>query len=399
MSYSITQANADLAAILHGTNLSKVKNLTGLHNRTARQLLADLDPQETIRKSLTTTPIFNQVWDYACPSDLKGNRIIDISPQYYRIPGQIITQTYNQQFDTDKNLSAVQSEFTIQFNNGIKTIRINDTTLPQGAVLDTCDSTDGWSSSSTASNIRIDNVNYASGSGSVEFDMTTGTGYLNKTISTPLNLSTQVNQASIFFYIYFPTGANISSVGFKWGSDGANCYYRTVTTTNEGNAFQTGWNLIRIDWLGAGTIATPDPTKIAYIQVNVTSTSNQTGVHIDNIVSTMGLYRTVEYYSKFLFRNASTGAFQETTTDDSDLVNLDTESYNIYLSLLAFYADQQVQGLSAMFFDNSFWGQEYTKLKTRYTSLNKSQVEKPHERYYTAQKGGYSKFIGRRYNF
>ena len=84
MSYSITQANADLAAMLHGTNLNKIQGLNNLHNRTARQLLADIDPMETIRKTLTTTPLYNAVWDYACPSDLKGNRIIDISPQYIR---------------------------------------------------------------------------------------------------------------------------------------------------------------------------------------------------------------------------------------------------------------------------------------------------------------------------
>ena len=65
MTYSISQANAELAAILHGTNLNKVQNLNGLHNRTARQLLADTDPMETIRKGLTVTPLFNQVWDYS----------------------------------------------------------------------------------------------------------------------------------------------------------------------------------------------------------------------------------------------------------------------------------------------------------------------------------------------
>lgn len=397
MSYSITNANADLAAVLHGTNLNKIQNLNGLHNRTARQLLLDLDPQETIRKVLTATPLFDQVWDYACPSDLKGNRIVDISPQYIRSPGQIIAQTYNQPFDIDKNRTVPPSEFTIQFNTAVKTIRINDTSLPQGTVIDSCEATTGWTANSTASNLTEDNVNFASGSGSLSFDVTTGAGSISKTLSSTLNLTAHLNQSSFFYYLYLPSGSALTSTAIRWGSDSSNYYTRTLTVTNEGNAFATGWNLIRADWNGATVVGSPDVTKIAYVDVIVTVTSNQTGVKVDNIVSVMGLYRTIEYYSKYLFRDAITGAFQETVTDNSNLINLDTESFNVYLILLAFYATQQVQGLSALFFDDNFFGQEYLKLKTRYTSMYKSQVQKPREQYYQPIKGGYGKFLGRRW--
>lgn len=395
MSYSVTQANIDLAAALHGTNLNKIQSLSSLHNRTARQLIADIDPQETIRKVLTTTPLFNSVWDYACPSDLKGNRIIDISPQYYRDPSQIISQTFNQPFDIDKNLSTINSEFTIQFNNAVKTIRINDTTLPMGTVIDACDATTGWTANSTASNLTEDNVNFASGSGSLSFNVTTGTGSISKTLASTLNLSAQLNQASWFYYLYLPTGSQLTNTEIRIGSSSSNYYSRVLTVTNEGNAFATGWNLIRGDWLGATVVGTPDVTNIAYVDILVTVTANQTGVKVDNIISTMGVYRTVEYYSKSLFRDAITGAFQETTTDNSNFINLDTESYNLYFNLLAFLATQQVQGLSAMFFDDNFFGQEYQKGKLRYTSMYQSQVQKPRQQYYTPSKGGYTKYTGR----
>ncbi len=397
MSYSITQCNADLSAVLHGTNLNKIANLNGLHNRTARQLLLDIDPQETIRKVLTTTPLYNEVWDYACPSDLKGNRIIDISPQYIRDPSYVVGQEYNQDFDIAKNINSPLSEFTIQFNNAVKTIRINDGTLPQGIVLDTCEATTGWTANSTASNLTEDNVNYASGSGSLSFNVNTGTGSISKTLASTLDMSTQLNQASLFYYLYLPTGSAVTSTAIRWGSDASNYYTRTLSVTNEGNAFSTGWNLIRADWLGATVVGTPVVTAIAYVDVLVTVTSNQTGIKVDNIVSNMGLYRTVEYYSKFLYRDAVTGAFQETVTDNSNLINLDTESYNLYFNLLAFYASQQVQGLSAMFFDDNFFGVQYQQGKQRYTSLNKSQVQKPHISYYTPQKGGWGKFLGKRW--
>lgn len=398
MAYSITTANADLAAILHGTNLNKIQNLNGLHNRTARQLLLDIDPQETIRKVTTASPIFSQVWDYACPSDLKGNRVIDIAPPYYRTPYQIDGQMYNQDFDISKNLFNPPSAFTIQFNTAIKTIRINDTSLPQGVVLDPCEAVNTWATAGTASSLAVNNINFAAGSGSLSFNMTTGTGSISETTSAQVDLSSQLNQATLFYYLYLPTGSQITSTQIRWGSDASNYYSVTSTTQFGGNAFQTGWNLISANWLGATVVGSPVVTAVDYLYINVVATAAQTGICVDNIVSTMGLYRQIQYYSKYMYRDATTGAFQETVTDNSNLINLDTESYNLYLSLLCFYADQQVQGVSATFFDDSFWGQEYLKNKTRYTALNKSQVQKPHIQYYTPQKGGYGKYVGRRFS-
>src|SRR6202000_714678 len=148
-------------AVIHGTTTNQVTNLNGLHNRIARHLLNDIDPIETVRKVLSTTPFYTGIWDYACPSDLKGNRIIDISPQYERNPGQIIGQTFNQPFDIQKNFTNPASLFTIQWNNAVKTIRLNDTSLPAGVLLDSCNATTNWSTSGTASGLTENNVNYA----------------------------------------------------------------------------------------------------------------------------------------------------------------------------------------------------------------------------------------------
>lgn len=395
MSYSITQANADLTAVLHGTTLNKVQGLNNLHNRTARQLLLDIDPIETERKALTTTPIFNQIWDYSCPADLKGNRLIDISPQYQRDAGQTVNGTYQQNFDIDKNLAYTPSEFTFQYNNAVKTIRINDQSLPVGTVLDSCESITGWAASGTASNIRIDNVNYAVGSGSIKFDMTAGTGVLSITETAQLDMSAMYNQSSLFYYLYLPAAA--TSTTLRFGSDSSNYYQITNTVAYDGTALAVGWNLIGGTWLSATVVGSPVKTAIDYVYVSVTAATSLTGVAIDNIISDMGLYRTLKYYSKYLFRNATTGAFQETVLDNSDLINLDTDSYNLYFNLLAFYAMQQVQGLDATFFDSNFFGQEYLKGKQRYTSLMKSEVSKPGIPYYTPNKGGYGNYLGRRY--
>lgn len=399
MSYSVNQANADLLAVTHGLTINSIPNINGLHNRVARRLLNDIDPIETVRKVLTATPLFSQVWDYACPADLKGNRIIDISPQYIRSPGAVITQTFNQPFDTNKNLFFPPSEFTIQWNNQVKTIRINDTTLPQGVVVDTMDSTGTWVAGTNVSNIVEDNVNFASGSGSLQFTLGTGTAsVISETLASQLDLTTQLNQASLFVYLYLPA-LNVTSVQLKWGNDSSNYYTRTVTTTNEGNAFAVGWNLLRWDWLGCTVVGSPDITKIDYFEFDFVSNGTSTIVRLDNLVSVMGLYRTLEYYSKYMYRDSTTGAFQETVTDNSNLINLDTDSYNLYFNLLAFYAAQQLQGLDAMFYDANFFIGEYEKDKAKYTSRQPSQVQKSRQSYYTPTQGGYGQYIGKRFTF
>lgn len=401
MSLAITTIAADLASVLHGTTLNKVTGLNNLYNRAARQLLLDIDPIETERVVLTTTPIYSQIWDYACPADLKGNRIIDISPQYYRT-ADILTQSYQQPFDINKNLfTGGLSDFTIQFNTAVKTIRINDTSLPAQTLLDGCNSTTNWAVGGSATNLTLDNVNWVASSGSLKFNISAGVSPITGSISVnepaQVDLSTQLNQASLFYYIYFPSVTGITSTEIRWGSDSNNYYSRTLTTTNEGNAFAVGWNLIRADWLGATVVGSPVVTAIDYLYIGVTTNGTAfTGINVDNIVSVMGLYRMIRYYSKYLFRSGTTGAFQETVTDNSNLVNLDTESYNLFFNLVAFYATQQIQGLDATFFDSNFFGQEYLQGKQRYTALNKSQVQKPQDQYYTPNKGGYSKYLGRR---
>ena len=397
MSYSINDCNNDLLSVTHGLTISQIPNLYGLHWRAARHLINDIDPIETVKKSLSTTPFYNGVWDYSCPADLKGNRIIDIAPQYIRQDGQLITQTFNQPFDIHKNYVYPNSEFTIQWNNAVKTIRLNDNSLPQGTQLDTCDALNTWATAGTASTLTENNVNFASGSGSLCFNVTTGTGSISETLPSTLDMSAQLNQASWFYYLYLPLGTSLTSTEIRIGSSSGNYYSRVLTTTNEGNAFATGWNLIRGDWFGCTVVGSPDVTKINYLYIGVTVSAGLTGVCVDNIISNMGLYRTIEYYSKYLYRDSTTGVFQEKPTDVSNLINLDDDSYNLYFNLVAYYAAQTLQGLDALFYDANFFIGEYEKDKQKYTSAQPSQVQKSRQSYYTPNKGGYGGYTGTNY--
>ena len=141
MAYSITQAKADLQGILHGTTNNQVTNLNGVFNRAARQLLLDIDPQET-KRVMQTSKIYDQVFDYSLQGDVKGNKVLDIRPQLDRNRIDNPKQTYTKPFDLNKKYENGPS-FAIDFNSSAKTMRVNYPRLNTGIILNQANSLAG----------------------------------------------------------------------------------------------------------------------------------------------------------------------------------------------------------------------------------------------------------------
>lgn len=403
MSYNVQALKNDLQGVLHGTQLNQIQNLDGVINRAARQLLLDLDPQETKRSVEFVNPIYNGVYDYPIAADVKGNKIIDIYPQVQRLPRDIWTQAYNQAFDVTKlNIFQQTNMFTMNFNTGLKTMRVNAPFLNPPVILNNADNTTDngtWTVGGTASNLAVNNTNFVQGAGSLQFDITTGVGYLENSTMAAVNLSAVENQSSLFENVYIPTGSYLTSVELRWGSDSSNYYTKTVTQNQQGNAFVNGWNLCQNVWSAATTVGSPDVTAISYLRVSLTVTANMSGCLLNGVQSILGTILSYEYYSKYMFRDSITGAFQETVTDDSNLINLDTESYNLLFNLVAYFAVQQQQGVDATAYDGSFFRNQYDLGLARYKSMYKSELQKPQSLYYRVPDLSNRRFLGRRYNY
>ncbi len=401
--YSVLTAKADLTGIIHGTTLNSVTGIDNLFNRAARQLLQDLDPQETIRSTLTGA-VFSQIFDYSCPSDLKGTKVIDISPQVNRTPEDVFLAKYNQAFDIAKNIS-LQEMFTIVYNKAVKTLRMNFTQAPAPDVIDTTSSiTDNGTYSVDgvgAQTLTENNQNFVVGGGALQFNLVAGqtSGYLQNSTLEPVDLTAEHNQGTQFLWVYLPTGASVTAVNLRWGSSTSNYYSLSATTTQEGTVFQDGWNLLSFLWSSASVTGSPDYTAIDFIRVTFTYNSTlQTGVLVNGLTSQLGSLLNIEYYSDSLFRDASTGAFQATVSDDSNLINLGIDSYNIFLNQLAYLTCQQLQGLDAQFFDANFFLQQYQEGVAKYKLMYKSQLQKFQTSYYTMPPKGYTSFLPRRWN-
>ena len=396
--YSINDLIGELEGILHGTTVNQITNLNGVINRAARQLLMDIDPQETKRTLEFVNPIFNTVFDYPIASDVKGNKIIDIFPQVQRIPRDIWNQQYNQAFDVAKqNIYSATNMFTMNFNTGLKTIRINAPFLNAPVILNQVEgiATNGtWAVGGTAASLSVNNSNYVQGSGSLQFNTTTGAAWIENSTMSALDLSAVVNQSYLFVWVYIPTGTSLTSVNLRWGSDSSNYYDKTVTTNQQSLAFVNGWNLCQFPWSTATTTGTPVTTAIDYARVTLNVTGSLTGCLVNGISSILGSIISYEYYSKYMFRDATTGAFQETVTDNSNLINLDTESFNLMVFLVAYYSTQQQQGIDALRYDGNFFLQQYQQALIRYKNMYKSEIQKPASLYYQMSKPGYGRYFG-----
>lgn len=402
MAYSVTNLKADLNGILHGTTTSQITGLDNLINRAARQVLMDVDPNETIRLSSLTNPVFDQVFDYAAPADLKGEKVIDIRPQVNRTPRDRWSQKYSEDFDINKDYT-LQPNFNTNWNGAVKTLRIDSPQLNTGILLNNASSLTSngtWTATAPASNLTVDNVNFFNLPSSLKFDLAAlgSVGYLENSTMNAQDLTSHRAQSSFFLYTYLPTAANYTNLILRVGSDSSNYWTFTATTTHEGNAFTNGWNLIRFDWTATSTVVgSPVVTAIDYLRVSWTYNGTaDVGVRLNGIYSRLGTILQIMYYSKYLFRDASTLAFKETTTADTDLINLDTDSYNLLLFLVALYCTQQMVGTDTRY-DTDFFTGEYQRTLQRYQALYKSQIKKPQISYYKMPKPGMSRYFGNRW--
>ena len=396
--YSILNAKDDLQGLLQGTTLNQVTGVNNIFDRAARQLLLDLDPMETKRKTQFT--IFDSVFDYGGIDDLKGNKILDVRPQVNRQLRDLFRQRYGQEFDLTKSFTN-QPMFTTQYDTGVKTLRmeysrselslqLNDASTPV--------SNGNWMAYSPAVNITQDTLHTSQGVSSIRFDLIAGanpsTGYIENTTQYPIDLTYHEGISSMFVWVYVPLGSAIQSMSLRWGSSSTAYWTNTATVNQLGIPFNTGWNLLKWDWATATKVGAPDYTKTSYMRLSVTYNGTpQNGIYVDDFESRLPIFLDVWYYSKFLFRDVA-GTFLETVQDDSNLINLDTDTYNVYLWLLAFLTMEQQKSGTV---DVQYFKQQYEDSLVRYKTMYKSEVQKVVTNYYRSPNPRWSKFLGKRF--
>jgi hypothetical protein len=384
MSTTISDFKTRLAQKIHGQSINKVQDINGLISEAAGNLLLQIDPMETKRVTQVTNGLYDQVYSILAPTDLKKDRIIDIRPQTNQNPSNNFHQIYGADFTAYKT----NNSFDVEYNTGVKTIRVSKA-LQAGIMVNAAASlTDNgtWAAGGNAINLTTDTVNKMYSSASIKFDISASgaDAYIENSTMTQVDATNYVNVGSFFAWVYIPSITIITSITLRWGNDSSNYYSASATTAQDSTAFIVGWNLVRFDWSGATETGSVTDTTIDYLRVtfNYSGTAT-TGCRVNSIMLKLPIPYEIVYYSSYLFRNSSgTWIPKPTSIDDSDLVNLDDDSINLLLYEASYLVAQELQGEDAVF-DTDFWQRKKKEVWDMYGGKYKSETKNRRSTYYS----------------
>ena len=336
-----------ITAKMHGSSITKLRDAYGMMYEAGGNLQTRLDLKSTRRKSNLSLLVCSGEYDIAAPSDLKDDAIIDFKPMK-RPRG---TKDYNTprnsaQFDQQMAIDS----YVVEDHDGFKTIKISkEHAIAPVAVSEFSSlTTDGTiAAGGGASNVAIDNNFFVSNGASLSFDLdTTGTGYITITGMAAKDLSDMLNMGYLFDLLYWPSSTILpTSVLLEWGQSDSAKWAKSVSVQNTGVAFEQGWNQLRHDWSSATKTGSPT-TNITYVRITFTYTSGTAipGVRLDQLVAVLGDAYQIDYYSQYLWKDATTGARKAQPTSDSDICVLDFSDQNLYLYEMMKIVFQEVQG-------------------------------------------------------
>lgn len=126
MSYLVSDLKNDVSRKLHGTSLNKVEGVYDLIYEAGRQLLADIDPKSTIRIQEISSPVLSYgVYRFTAPTDLKGDKIIDIRPNSLRNSDDNWSKRGMERFARKRTIGT----FNVEYNSGNKYICLPENTV------------------------------------------------------------------------------------------------------------------------------------------------------------------------------------------------------------------------------------------------------------------------------
>lgn len=319
------------------SNIANVITARNYINRAARIVVGEMDLRSTKRNSALASHLFDDIYSYAAPTDLKSDAIIDFIPQANRSSSFRLELTSEQDFDMKKtiknNLVALATDELVKrimFSGDV-----NDTYLAEPTFNTLTADGDTWTAYSDATNVVVDTSNYINGSGCIKFDLTgaaTTAGIYNTGLDE-LDISDYTNNGSVFVWVYINSTTNLTNFILDVGNDLTTNYYtQTITTTHESTSFVAGWNLLRFDFASMTENGTVDDTAIDCIRLYMTKSSGKAddGYRVDSMSFHTGEIHNVLYYSRYPWQTAA-GAFLENSTADTDLINAETDEMDLFV--------------------------------------------------------------------
>lgn len=375
---------SDLKIAILGRIHNKAGILTNFDttvNNSVREAYTLVDFRSSKRRSLLPANLFNDDYQYTCPTDLKGIKIIGLQPQNMdRSDFQSWNLVSEEEFDRRKQgqgnlLSFSDRDFT-------RKLLIAAYVDEDSSVVDPLDDSTGWAAFGDAVNIATDYQQFIKSSGSIKFGISAvggTTAGIYKTVS-PYDLTDFLSNGSIFVWTWITSPTDLTNFKIRLGSDDSNYYEMTTAVTNEGLDFTVGWNLLRFDFADKTTTGTPDDDACDYVALYMTkavSKISETDYRFDHIILQNGQYHNLIYYSKYPWQS-STGAYKANSTADTDYINVDEEEYSMILEKLVEHAANEIREYD----DAIKAANNFTALKKIYLKTYKSEALHLQSTYY-----------------
>lgn len=337
--YTQTQLKSDVNAKIKG-KIGVLVDFQSTLNQGVRQVLSDLDLVSTRRRTQLTPNLFNGIYEYAAPTDLKGYGVITVENQKFSKRTDWSLVPYEQFLRRqDANTIAI-SDYDF-----VKKILINSTVDDDKITLSTLDSlTAGggtWALFGDAENVEQDLDNVVEGNGCIKFDISsaggTTAGIVNSTLSQTDITNYLEGNGSVLVWAYITSTTNLTNYILRIGNDSSNYYSKTVTTQADGTAFVAGWNLLRFALTSLTETGSVTDTTIDYCAIYMTKTAakvNELGYRFDGLILRRGEINNLYYYSSYGWQNSS-GTYIVNSTSGSDLLNAGEDEYEIILAKCA----------------------------------------------------------------
>lgn len=390
--HTVGELKDEVSAILQNINLSQVTNVNGALERAARTTVQQADIPEASGR--TAINLYGGVMYYPAPSTIFGGALNLIRRQGDASnPWDYNYKTDIDQFTRAKHYQPNGYLIDFEYLNGVAQMGISTPAVLPQLIIDPMNETSGWTAGGSATGLAQDTVNYYQQPASLRFTLTgSSSGYIEKTLTNSIDLSSYEGVGVVFLAIYTPGTTTLTNINLRIGSDSSN--YASVTETEGflGAWIANNWLLVALDLATATNTGTPDFSAIDYVRCTVNHTATLTNFRMGGLWTSIATPHELLYQSSAIFLDSSGNPTQSITGDGNTIV-LNDAAYNIYVHEAALtIAVQQGGSLASNFVQMLrlilYGGGSDLGLYNMYRADNPSQELRTVGTYYDSSYGG-----------
>lgn len=352
--YTVYNLASDVTSKIHGGGINDLQRAL---DEGRRRMLRNIKPPEMVRSAYMEQALYPHVDRYAVAEDLKYDNLIEVKmlSAYRNVDtlSHMLTLVYRRQFDQKRR--GARNVVNISNENGVKYAQIYH---PRGLKdcqnitihkADSLDNNGTWNTGGNVTNLRLDKLNHVTGHGALLFDIndSSNTGFIENFSMESVDIHDYLNIGAAFAWLDLSVPRNMMSVKITLGSDSTNLttdlYTATVNQPHDNNQFITGWNLLKYMLNNLISVGNPNPRAITYVRFDFTTTGSPIpNCRIDGIMARKGAVYFYVYNSQYCLIDATTKAWKQRTTSNSDIIVAEEDTYSILMLETALAVQQEL---------------------------------------------------------